>query len=70
MEPHSPGPGPVLVLLLDAALWLAIAGAALALHGLLLPGSPWGHVTAGCTTLGLAGAAGALALGLFLTSAD
>jgi hypothetical protein len=60
----------VLVLLLDGALWLAIAGAVLALHGLLLPDSHWVYVTSGCTTLGLADVAGALALGLLLTSAD
>ena len=70
MEAHSPGPGPVLVLLLDGALWLVIAGAVLALRGLLLPDPHWGYVTSGCATLGLAGVAGALVLGLLLTSAD
>ena len=58
------------VLLLDCALWLVIAGAVVALRGLLLPGCHREHVWSGCATLGLAGVAGALALALLPASAD
>ncbi len=66
MEPRFRRLDPALVLMIDGALWLMIAGAALALRGLLLPSCHWEHVVAGGTTLGLAGTAGALALGLLL----
>lgn len=68
MEARSPGLDSALVSLLGGALWLVIAGAALALHG-LLAGGPHGHVASGRAVLGSVGTAAALGL-LLLGSAD
>ena len=68
MEPRPPWSAPALILALDVALWLMIAGAGLASRGLLFPDGRWGHVAAGGATLGLAGAAGVLAWWLLLAS--
>ena len=66
MEPHPLSSGLLLAVLLDAALWLAMAGAVLVLHGLLLPGSCWPHVMSGSITLGLSLTAGSLTVLLSL----
>jgi hypothetical protein len=65
MEPQSLGGVILLVVLLEAALCLAMAGAVLVLHGLLLPGA-WPHVTSGSITLGLSLTAGSLTVLLSL----
>jgi hypothetical protein len=59
MKSHPLGGLILLIVLLDAALCLGVAGAALVLQGLLLPGG-WPHVTSGSITLGLSLIAGAL----------
>jgi hypothetical protein len=66
MEPHPLGGVILLLVLFDAALWLAMAGAALVLHGLLLPGYCWPHVTSGSITIGLSLTAGSLTVLLSL----
>jgi hypothetical protein len=49
-----------LTVLLNAALLLTFAGAALVLRGLFLPGRHWAHVTSGAATLMFSLPAGAL----------
>ncbi len=63
MEPRVLRLDAVLVALLDAALWVAIAGSLWAACGLLVCGD-WGHVASGAATFGLAGTASALSVGL------
>ena len=65
MEPQPLGSVILLVVLLEAVLWLAMAGAALVLHGLLAPGA-WPHVTSGSITIGLSLTAGSLTVLLSL----
>ncbi len=58
-----------LVLAPDAALWVAGAGTALALDGLLTPGCDDGRIESGVSAFGLAGTAALLPVGILAVGA-